>query len=219
MALPLVLTVLVVMFLLGGTVAGLCISQARMARLHWEQTQSRQQAMAGLVEAQTWLNPSIDWTTGQANYADHEFQADPDIAAFYTIHVESATRDSATIVSTGYFKNPDGSRRNAVSERSVFQRAAFGFRYPVQTLATIKLTTSHIVAPTNDIALRTNDNAIISDNSTVIEGDVILNGVAVPTSTSGTIHGNVSMTQLIAQLFPAVVPASMSAGGPSISMP
>lgn len=76
------------------------------------------------------------------------------------------------------------------------------------------------MAPTNDIAVRTNAGSIVVDNTTVIEGDVILNGVVAPSSTYGTISGNINMTELIAQLFAVTVPSNVpSASGPNITMP
>jgi hypothetical protein len=171
-ALPLVLTLLFVMFLIGSTVSSLSIDNAKMALRQQQQTLARQAAMAGVAHAQAALDETGVWNAGYS-WNNQTFQPDASINAYYKLYIENATADTAIIDSTGTFQLPGSSQPAAtVSERVYFQRADGPFMYPLVVTGTAQIQGTVVSTTANDIAIRVNSAIVTIDGSTV-NGDII----------------------------------------------
>jgi hypothetical protein len=132
-----VLAVITILFLVGSAVVVLAIEQGRMARNLNETMIARQQAMAGIAEAQALLLNAPDWSkAGVLPPLVPPAQVDPRVPAAYTIAVDGppvsppSSKDACIVVAHGWFMNPGP--HNDVYIRCSFQRP-LGFQFALQT--------------------------------------------------------------------------------------
>ncbi|MBM3464381.1 MAG: hypothetical protein FJX76_19985 [Armatimonadetes bacterium] len=180
LALPLVLSVVTILFLVAGTISLLAVNNGRMVERVTDRTVGRQYLRAATSMVAAYLDHSANWSTNALEGVSGE--VDPAQGWRYRLSEVSSTPSQITLTVTAERADRDTGR---VRARITFRRTGTPFKYPTQVASGAELlNNSEITSEADDapVSVRTNtvnSKAITVKNST-LTGDVIVGNTSKP---------------------------------------